>query len=169
MKALVVYSTLTGNTKKVAEAVAKAFPEGTECVRIQDAPAPDGYDVIALGFWVDKGHADDTAAEYMKKITGKKIFTFFTLGAYPDGEHAKKCAASAGPFYGEGNTDLGIWWCQGAIDPKLIEMMKKMPAGGPHSPTPEALKRWDDASHHPDAADLEAATAAAKKAVEGLF
>lgn len=47
MKALVVYSSKTGNTKKVAEAVHGVFPHGTDLYRVEDAPSPDNYDLIA--------------------------------------------------------------------------------------------------------------------------
>jgi len=39
MKALVVYSTLTGNTKKVAEAFASGLGEGAETFEVSAAPA----------------------------------------------------------------------------------------------------------------------------------
>ena len=54
MKILVAYSTKTGNTKKVAEAIAQALP-GAELHDVTTAPAPDAYDFVAMGFWVDKG------------------------------------------------------------------------------------------------------------------
>ena len=84
MKTLVVYSTKTGNTKKVAEAIAQALP-GAELHDVKTAPAPDAYDFIAMGFWVDKGGPNKEAADYMKTISGKKVFTFFTLGAKSSG------------------------------------------------------------------------------------
>lgn len=164
MKALVVYSTLTGNTRKVAEAIHAVLPEGTACRIAGEAPDPADYDFVAMGFWVDKGGPDAEAAAYMKRIAGKKVFTFFTLGADPGSEHARTCAERAAAAYGEGCVHTGVYWCQGAIDPKLIEWMRKQPAGGPHSPTPEAEARWAKAALHPDEADLKAAAAAARKA-----
>ena len=35
---IVIYSSVTGNTKQVAEAIAGELPQGTPCVRVQDAP-----------------------------------------------------------------------------------------------------------------------------------
>ena len=168
MKALIVYSTLTGNTQKVAEAIQKALPEGTACLSAKEAPDPAAYDFIAMGFWVDKGGPNAEAAAYMKRIVGKKVFTFFTLGADPASPHAKTCAEKAPAAYGEGTEQVAAFWCQGAIDPKLIEWMRKQPVGGPHSPTPEAEARWAEAAKHPNAADLEAAAAAARDAFAKL-
>lgn len=162
MKAAVIYSTLTGNTKKVAEAVLEGLGDGAEIFDVKQAPDPSVYDLVAVGFWVDRGHPDAKAMEYMKKISGKKVFSFFTLGAKPASAHAYKCAYTAKTYYGAGCEELGAWFCQGAIDPKLIERMRQMPAGGPHSATPENEARWAAASSHPDEADCSAAKEAAK-------
>ena len=164
MKTMVVYSTLTGYTKKVAEAIQKGLPEGTEIYDVKNAPDPSAYDFIAMGFWVDKGGPNKEAAEYMAKISGKKVLNFFTLGAGPDSMHARECGPKSHAAYGADNTIVADWWCQGAIDPKLIEWMMKQPAGTPHSPTPEAQARWAEAAKHPDANDLSSATKVAADA-----
>ena len=53
MKTLIVYSSLTGNTKKVAEAIAAVLP-GCDLLPVEEAPASvEGYDLVALGYWVD--------------------------------------------------------------------------------------------------------------------
>lgn len=165
MKAAVVYSTLTGNTKKVAEAFCVGLGDGAELYDVNEAPASlDGYDLVAVGFWVDRGRPDAKAMEFMKRVTGKKVFSLFTLGAKPASAHAYKCAYTAASFYGPECEQVGTWFCQGAIDPKLIERMRQMPkvAGNPHAATPETEARWAAAASHPDADDLAAAVEAAK-------
>ncbi len=162
MKAAVVYSTLTGNTKKVAEAFCAGLGEGAELFDVNSAPDVSGCDLVAIGFWVDRGHPDQKSMDFMKKVAGKKVFSLFTLGAKPKSAHAFKCAYTASTYWGEGCDEIGTWFCQGAIDPKLIEAMRKMPAGGPHSASPENEARWAAAASHPDAEDLESAKEAAK-------
>ena len=165
MKAAVVYSTLTGNTRKVAEAVRAAMPEGTGLYAVEDAPAPEQFDLIAMGFWVDRGVADAKAAAYMKTITGKKVFSFFTLGADPNSEHAKSCVEKTPQFYGENCESIGTFHCQGAVDPKMIEWMMKLPPEHPHAPNEERRKRWAEAALHPNQADFDAAAEAVRKAL----
>jgi len=164
MKAAVVYSTLTGNTKKVAEAFCAGLGTGTELFDVKDAPDMAAYDLVVMGFWVDRGHPDQKSMDFMKKVTGKKVFSLFTLGAKPRTAHAFKCAYTSASYWGEGCEQIGSWHCQGAIDPKLIEQMRKMPKvpGNPHAATPETEARWAAAASHPDAEDLEAAKEAAK-------
>jgi len=165
MKAAVIYSTKTGNTKKIAEAVLGAMPAGTELFDVKEAPPPDGFDLIAMGFWVDKGVADESAASYMKTITGKKVFSFFTLGAFPDSAHAEECVKKSEEQYGGGCEVIGTFRCQGAIDPKLIEWMKKLPADHPHAPDEERRTRWAEAAKHPNQADCDAAAEAVRNAL----
>ena len=54
MKTLVVYSSRTGNTGKVARAVAEGLHD-CDIYPVKDAPNPSGYDFVAVGYWVDKG------------------------------------------------------------------------------------------------------------------
>ena len=60
---------------------------------------------------------------------------------------------------------LGTLSIRGAIDPALIAMMRKMPAGSPHSPSPEREARWAAAASHPDVEDL----AKAKSFMQGFL
>lgn len=160
MKSLIVYSSKTGNTKKVAEAILSVLPAGTEIRSAENAPDPADYDFIAVGFWVDKGTANAEAAEYLRKIRGKKVGIFFTLGAFPNSPHAEKSCGNAVALLGENCEVVAKFWCQGAIDPKLTEWMRHLPPEHPHAPNPERLRRWEEAAKHPNDEDLEAAKAA---------
>jgi flavodoxin len=159
MKTLVVYSSRTGNTRKVAEAVRKVMPGDGVLESVQSAPAPDGFDFIALGFWVDKGTADAKTLEYIKKIQGKKVGLFMTLGAYPDSEHAKKCMAAVKALLEPANTVIREFICQGKIDPALAKTFESFPPGHPHAMTPERRKLHEEAATHPDEKDLAGAAA----------
>ncbi len=157
MKTMVVYSSKTGNTKMVAQAIHEILPHPSEIYPVETAPSPNGYDFIALGFWVDRGTADEKSREYFKKVRGKKIAVFGTLGAYPDSDHAQKCLEKV-RILTEGNEGLGEFLCQGKVDPALIEMMAtKMKDDPHHAMTPERQARLAEAAKHPDKADLESA------------
>ena len=158
MKIVVVYSSRTGNTEKVARAIHAILPQPADIFCVQDAPDPSGYDFVAMGFWVDKGAPDAEAREYMRSIHGKAIGLFGTLGAWPNSDHAKDCLCKAEELVKD-NEILGSFLCQGRIDPRIIEVMQKM-AFEAHPMTPERLARIQEAEKHPDDADLLAAQAA---------
>ena len=80
MKCLVVYTSRSGNTEKLARAIAAAL--GPECVlaAAADAPPPENFDFIALGFGVYGGWPDGDLRSYMKRCRRKNVGLFMTLG-----------------------------------------------------------------------------------------
>jgi len=167
MKTLIAYSSRTGNTKKVGDAILKAFPQG-EIKDIKDVDNLD-YDLIVVGTWIDKGTADTKALKFIETIENKRVAYFFTLGAYPDSKHATDCIGAIDKLFTDrGNEIFGRFHCQGAIDSKLTAWMSTLPAEHPHSPNPERLKRWEDASKHPDEEDLQSAYRAFKEVAAEL-
>lgn len=154
MKALVVYSSRTGNTRKIAEAIAAVLP-GCEIYPVESAPAPEGYDLVAVGYWVDKGMPDAQAKAYLETVRDAKVALFGTLGAWPDSDHARDCIAQGEALVNapeRWNKVLGTYLCQGKVDPKIVAMMQKM-ASDVHPMTPERKARLEEAAKHPDEAD----------------
>lgn len=159
----VVYATRTGNTKKIADAIAAVV--GATAQNLKDKPDVTA-DTVAVGYWVDKGQPNEESAVFLRSLEGKRVFLFGTLGASPESPHAEDCKRAARALVEERNTVIGEFLCQGAIDPALIEMFKKFPEGHPHAPTAESRARWAAAATHPDAADVAAAEAAVRAALE---
>jgi putative heme utilization carrier protein HutX len=166
MKCAVIYSSKTGNTKKVAEAILQEMPEGTELHDVASVPADAEFDLVAMGYWIDKGIADQQAMNFITSIDNTRIFSFFTLGAHPDSDHAKACRTNCNTLYAKNCEIIGTYCCQGAIDPKLTTWMEQLPAEHPHAPNKERRKRWAEAAEHPNQADLEAARAAMRQALD---
>lgn len=167
MKTLIAYSSKTGNTKKVAEAVSLAIPNA-DLRDISEVNSLD-YDLIIVGTWIDKATADAKALKFIKSIKNKKTAYFFTLGAYPDSQHARDCSENISQLFKENNNELlGHYLCQGAIDPKLIEWMSALPADHSHAPDEARKKRWKDASFHPNEEDLTNAAKAFKEIFENI-
>ena len=158
MKSLVVYSSKTGNTQKVAQAIFEIMPqETTDLCPVEEQPSPDSYDFIILGFWADRENPDSRAQKYMKLLKNKKVALFATLGASPDSDHAKKTMQNARQLIEKDNTLIGDFICRGKIDPKITARFKNLPPDHPHALTPERLASHQEASKHPDARDLQKA------------
>lgn len=158
MRNLVIYSSKTGNTKKVAQAIAKNL--NYDLVSVMDINDIKNDDKIIFGFYVDKGLMDNEAKRVAKLIKNKKIGLFMTLGADPKGEHAKDCFSKAKKFFEKNeNIITHEFISQGAIDPNLIEEMKKMyeEMGDKaiHKIDEARIARWNEAAKHPDENDLK--------------
>lgn len=156
---LIVYDSKTGNTEKVAKALAEGAGERCVLTRVEDAPAADAFAVVVAGYWVDRGAPNVKMKKYLENLHGKKVVLFQTLGAEPTSDHATSVLVNAGVALNNDCKVLGTLSIRGAIDPALIEMMRKMPAGGAHSASPESEARWAAAASHPDADDLAKAKA----------
>ena len=167
MKTAVIYSSKTGNTKKIAEAIKSSIENDCEFFSVKDNPDIEKFDLIFFGAWVDKGMPDKDALEYMKTINNKKVALFMTLGAYPDSDHAKESIQNGIDSFGENCEVIDTFICQGAIDPKLIEWMEKLPENHPHAPDSARRKRWADASEHPNKLDCIKAVNFTHKCLKG--
>lgn len=153
MKTLVVYSSRTGNTEKVARAIAAVL--GPECVlsRAEDAPPPDKFDFIAFGFGVYRGWPDGELRSYMRRAQPRYAGIFLTLGAWPDSEHAQTCLARAEGMLSASKI-LVSFACHGAFSPDMVARMKSRPKGSVHGWNEERAARVAAAATHPDAADI---------------
>lgn len=156
MRCLVVYSSITGNTKAVAEAIHSIMPEGTPITCVQDAPPPNAYDFLALGFWVNRAQPDPAMQKYMQKVQGKKVGLFGTLAAYPDSDHARQTIDFARGLL-DGNEILGSFLCLGRLEEKRMAKRMAQGASGGHPMTPERKERLLEAAHHPNEQDFVAA------------
>lgn len=169
-KSLVIYSSLTGNTKKVAEAVQSVIPN-CDIVSIDNLPENlNEYYFTAVGYWVDRGLPDAKSKKLIRSLKNMNVALFGTLGAYPDSPHAKGCIRDSETMLkttGKNNNVLGSFLCLGKIDPKLMDYMGKF-MGDTHPVTPERKARLMEAQTHPDNNDLENAKAVFKGFAERL-
>lgn len=93
---LIVYDSKTGNTEKVAKALAEAAGERCVLAQVDAAPAADDFAVVVAGYWVDKGAPNAKMKKYLENLHGKKVVLFQTLGADPASDHAVSSLVNAG-------------------------------------------------------------------------
>ncbi|PIE98105.1 MAG: flavodoxin [Treponema sp.] len=129
MKTLLAYSSKTGNTKKFCEAVFNNIKDNAdiEIYTVKQAPAIDEYDLVIVGYWVDKGTANTEARKFIESIKNKKVALLGTLGAAPDSEHGKKTIVKVGKLVDSSNEFLGIRLARGKVTEKLTKAIKLLP------------------------------------------
>ena len=162
MSSLVVFSTSTGNTKKIADAIFSVLKDKdkkiTDVNEINTININE-YERIIIGGWIDKGEIDEKAKEFLTKLKNKKLGLFVTMGGNPETDREKNCFQEIKKSLEKnGNIVEKIFVCQGAIDPNLINKFREMTKqgiAGPFAVTPEREARWAEAAKHPDEKDIE--------------
>ena len=161
MSALIIVSSITGNTWKVGQALNEAYPQTAlrkttdvlKCTELLDK-----YSRIIIGFWCDKGGLPPDLAQLVPYIREKSLAIYATMGGNPQSERAKdwfsrQCSTIVGND--RDNLLAATFLCQGKINPVLIEQMKKMTG---YQETPESVARREEAAKHPNEEDYRAAT-----------
>ena len=125
MKGIIIYSSKTGNTKRMAKKIYEALKDKyqMEIEDIIDSPDAEGYDFVLLGGWIDRGTLEGKALKYLNQIKNKNLGLFATLGAMPDSEHGKKVLCNLKDLLKD-RESLGQYICPGQVDPKMIEKLK---------------------------------------------
>jgi flavodoxin I len=148
MKSMVVYSTQSDNTKKLARALYESLPGEKEIFYVEDAPNPEGYDLVAVGFWLMSGKPDPKSAAYLEQFKpGQQTFLFATHGAAKGSDHARQAMQAARELASGANV-IGTYSCQGQVNPKVLAKVKAKPQ------RPVWLDDADTAVGHPDETDL---------------
>jgi len=154
MKSLITYSSKTGNTLKLANAIYDKIEGEKKIAPMEEAPLAADFDLVAVGFWLQAGKPDPKAVEYLSKCTkDSRLFLFASHGAASDSEHVKKAVDHAVSLT-NGAEIAGIFTCQGEVNPKVLEKIKQK------TTPPVWLGDADQAVGHPNEDDLAALTKA---------
>ncbi|MBU2539312.1 MAG: flavodoxin family protein [Proteobacteria bacterium] len=145
MKTLVVYSSQTNNTKRLAEAAATAL--NAEMVSVGAAGDISNYDHIAVGFWFKGGGPDPATQDFLPKLSGKKAFLFATHGGAANSTHVKNGMNKARDL-AAGATVAGSFSCPGEVPVKVQAAIAEKNPNAPWLPDAPA------ATGHPDEKDL---------------
>jgi flavodoxin len=158
MKSLVVYSSQTGNTRKLAQAAYDSLTGAKEIHPVKDAPAPDGFDLVVVGFWLKGGKPDPESADFIARIGGSDVFFFATHGAAAGSDHARSAMDFAKSLAPSARI-RGTFNCPGEVDPGILERVRAK------EPPPPWFKDAGKAVGRPNDQDLAEFKAAFKSAV----
>lgn len=151
MKVQIIYSSLTGCTKKLASAIFNGLDEKDKSIHdLKDgAPVLDG-DIILLGYWGISANPNDEMKSFMQTVKGKAVGVFCTLGYYADSAHARQTLEAGLNLVKDDNEIIGAFVCNGAVSQTLIDGQGK---GGVHTPTEQKEIRWEIIRNHPTSAE----------------
>ena len=141
----VVYNSLTGNTKLLADTIREVLPSDN-----------DNNDIVFVGFWTDKGNADSKTIEYLKLLRNKKVFLFGTCGFGGSQAYFDRILTNVKRKIDSSNEVIGEYMCQGKMPNSVRERYLKMKESDNCPPNIDALiDNFDMALSHPDEEDLE--------------
>jgi flavodoxin I len=152
----ILFSSLTGNTKKLADAIHETLPEeGCEYFGAIKTPVPSS-ELLYIGFWTDKGNADNETLTLLSTLKNRRIFLFGTAGFGGSDAYFQKILGQVRQSIDPSNTIIGEYMCQGKMPQSVRERYMKMKENPEHPAKLDALiKNFDCALSHPDSDDLE--------------
>ena len=152
----IVFSSMTGNTEKLARAIREVLPE-ENCDYFGAAGEEElRSELLYIGFWTDKGNADSAALELLAKLRNKKVFLFGTAGFGGSEAYFQNILNRVKASIDPSNSVVGEYMCQGKMPQSVRERYQKMKAQPEHPANTDALiENFDRALSHPDARDLE--------------
>ena len=109
-------------------------------------------DALYVGFWTDKGNADESTLDFLKQLHGKRIFLFGTAGFGGSEEYFNKILKKVERSLDRSITGFGRYMCQGKMPLSVrqrYEGMKKQPILLPNLDA--LIEIFDIALSHPDA------------------
>ncbi len=149
MKSLVVFSSKSGNTKKLAEALFAHLSGEKELCAVTDAPDPAGYSFVAVGFWLQAGQPDPDSQAFLAKVEeGQDLYLFATHGAAVGSPHAVNAMNAAKDIAKKAHI-IATYSCPGQVSEKVLEMAAKK------DPQPPWIADAPAAVGHPDEKDVK--------------
>lgn len=142
----VIYTSNTGNTKTLADAIAKEI--GVEAVKVKEAT--NEADVLYVGFWAQAFSCPKDVAEFLASLNHKKVFLFGTAGYNFTEEFYNGILDAASEHINDSNEIIGKFMCQGEVSAAKQQAIQKMDA----EKFASMKENIDKAANHPDAADV---------------
>lgn len=164
MKISIVYDSVTGNTKKIAEAIYEVLKEETiSCGKDYDEQA----DLYFIGSWTDKGNCSEKIQKVLKSIQGKKIAYFGTCGFGGSLNYYEALYQRAASVIDSSNSILGHFYCPGQMPEAVKTRYESLLKAHPEDKKLQvSLENFEQVKGHPDLKDIQDAKTWALKMKE---
>ncbi|MFI3226620.1 MAG: flavodoxin family protein [Clostridia bacterium] len=149
MKKAIVFSTISGQTEKLAKVILDKVGE----VDYYGVPSEEALnaDVIYVGCWTQAFTCPPNIKDFLEKLNGKKVFLFMTAGYNSSDIYFAPIMQSVKANINTTNEIIGEFICQGAVSPQKQEAIKKMDIEKYNN----MKEQLDLSQMHPDAGDIE--------------
>ena len=155
MKHLVIYSSETGNTENLANAIGESLTTNFDIAHVNIAPEPLNYDVIFVGYRINNGSIDKELKEYLQQVRGKKIFLFGTMGANPSSPYGGLIKKNIQNVFEQNNTIIGHFLCQGKISKQIMNKWFSILESNPNDlHAQKQVENYNNSINHPNENDI---------------
>ena len=113
MKSAIVYKSVGGNTKLLADIIAQQLHIKAQSL-ITSVDVED-VELVYVGFWTDKGECDEDVKRFLKGLHHQKIFLFGTAGFGGDESYFQGILTRVQTYIDDTNEIVGTYMCQGKI------------------------------------------------------
>ena len=162
LQSMVLYSSRTGNTQKIATRIFAAIPgDSKDMQRIGEYQGKDA-ELFFVGFWTDKGTCSDRLRAVLPSLAGKQIFLFGTAGFGADQAYFSQIIRRLEGELPQNCTVIGWYMCPGRMGEgvrRRYEAMLQDPVSAGQAEL--LLKNFDAVRTRPDERDAQALLAAA--------
>ena len=164
MGKLVIFDSLTGNTKMLADKIYDFYKQKGEEIKIIDVKKENEEEIIKsinnsdkifAGSWTDKGDCSDKMKSIYEKILNKKIFVFATCGFGGDKTYYSKLLERVEKHIDKSNQIIGSFYCQGKMPLSVKERYISLIKANPEDKNLKiSLENFENALAHPNDEDL---------------
>lgn len=157
----IVYSSQTGNTKRLADTIRAALPPEEGSYFGEPDAAALTTERIYVGFWTNRGTCDSATADFLETVRDGEVFLFGTAGFGGAPAYFEEILQNVSKHLHAGVRVAGTYMCQGRMPPAVRQRYEKLLEGPNPAPNlREMIENFDEALSHPNDADLERLKAA---------
>lgn len=158
MRIAIYISSVTGKTRRMAEACARALQDAGHTVAVMDTnrmDAPAEAEIHIIAFWCRRSGPDDASLTLIENCAGKRMLAIGTIGGNADGDYGRRVENAARNAIEKNNICIGCKVCQGSPDMRRIEKRRFLPKDDPHYVDDAKYRHSLELQGRPNAQDIE--------------
>lgn len=162
MDYLVVYTSKTGNTEKIAMEIFETLPGKSK--DIQRVGELNGEaDTYFVGFWNNRGTCSGEIMNFLLGLHGKRVALFGTCGMGGSQDYFNKVANQVEAFIPDDCEYLGTFMCAGKMPPQILEKYKMIQQSQDTPQIRMMIQAYEEGMLHPNENDYRDARAFVEK------
>lgn len=161
MNVAIIYESLTGNTKEIAEEIKNACQTKHSVIFLSAQEAlkepihQQHIDLYFLGTWTNKGECGDLMKKFVKRLKHATVALFQTAGYGNSTQYFQSLEKRFISSLPENTKVMGTFYCQGKMPIQVRTKIEALFRANPQDAKLELnLKNFDSAKNHPDKHDL---------------